>query len=49
MSFVKCIATNFVAAVAVFLGMGVAGTIWENGLEEIVDEKTKKFFSKKES
>lgn len=38
--------TYVVLSAACVIGMGVGGTLWENGLKDKVAEKSKKWFSK---
>lgn len=37
---------GFVVSAATIIGMGVATTVWENGLEDWVEEKTNALFKK---
>ena len=38
--------TNVALAAACIVGMGIGGTLWENGLKDKFEEKTSKWFSK---
>ena len=38
--------TYLVLSAAAVIGIGVGGTVWENGLKDKVEEKTKQWFSK---
>lgn len=39
--------TYVVLSAAAVIGLGVGGSLWENGLKDKVDEKAQKWFSKK--